>query len=140
MINRKVGVLSLASLLAVLAMLVLAVIVLYNERVIDERRNDLEAVARVCTLATNVLTNEHLLELVQASGVRLKSPIPKDPAKPCFRLVTPWNSRDAVTNPGVILIIEVNIRDDRHAFAALMDGSVQFLNRNRLPPNQDGIQ
>lgn len=101
-----------------------------------KRRHDVEALTALCLQHTNIFTTDEMMHLAQQSKVRLFSPIPIDPAKPCYQLVTPPGSQGNVLRPETILVEEVNVTDAMQAFVSFADGSTQLISRNRLQPRQ----
>jgi hypothetical protein len=102
-----------------------------DERIRVARRLDVQALAPVCVGFTNITSSEDMFAVASRQNVRLRSPIPKDPSKPCYRLVNPWSSQNGLIL-NKILIEEINTTDTNQAVIAVMDGSVMFVSRKRL--------
>jgi len=68
--------------------------------------------------STNIENIDELMSILARDGIKLHSPIPKDPSKPCYRLV-----KSTETVPA-ILIEETNINDTRYIIASGMDGAI----------------
>lgn len=72
---------------------------------------------------TNRVSLEDLTNYLWNTKTPLRSPIPRDPTKPCYRL----NAESPDRQPW-ILIEEVNVMDTQTRFVAYIDGSVAMVN------------
>ncbi len=74
-----------------------------------ERESDVKRLVQVCFSVSNLTTTEDLFAAAARQHVSLRSPIPKDPSKPCYRLVTAWTGPVQVFEPGISLIGQVSV-------------------------------
>ena len=95
-----------------------------SERSLDARIEDMHVLTSMCLDATNTISStEELLTATRGKGITLRSPIPRDPSQPCYRLVNPYVVGANFVAPNDILIEEINITDNQ-VLVSTMDGSV----------------
>lgn len=130
---KKLPLAALALLCIVIAWLAFVLTGAGKRRVIDQRMADVQTLTRIyreelekmdgATGSPKISDTEDLLRIVETKGIKLHSPIPEDPSKPCYRVVyTTGNTKSR------ILIEETNVADHRNIVRSTIDGSV-FMQR-----------
>jgi hypothetical protein len=113
-------------LVAVLAIVVVVdAIGSHRKRVIlHERIQDVRALLDAYDNVTNATDIRTLITYLSSKGITLHSPIPKDPTKPCYRLIK--NKADSSPlDPRMAIIEETNTVDKRRIVKLFGDGSIQ---------------
>jgi hypothetical protein len=97
-----------------------------DRRRLEGRMSDVRKLAEAYVEAESASNIDDLLLILKRRGIRLATPIPADPSKPCYRLVIPKDASGTNNSayPNRIIIEETNTKDTHRVVAATADGSV----------------
>lgn len=85
------------------------------------------ALTRLCHESPTIHNTADLIAAAKRQNIQLKSPIPRDPSQPCYRLVNVYDPNSETMTANEILIEETNVTDERRVFVSSMDGSIMLL-------------
>ena len=91
---------------------------------LDARREDVASLTRLCHASTNIHNTAELIAEALRQNIQLKSPIPRDPSQPCYRLANAYDPNSDAMTANEVLIEETNVTDARRFFVSTMDGSI----------------
>lgn len=91
---------------------------------VDARREDVAALTSLCHESTNIHNTAELIAEAKRQNIQLKSPIPRDPSQPCYRLVNAYDPNSESMTGNEILVEETNVADKRRVYVSTMDGSI----------------